>query len=370
MKAMKTVYNILIILVIVLVGILCGGTMEIIDITTETGANIFSIASILFISSIFFSRNANIVANKKNQGLAWGITIILLIYVIIQLLGILIKDFTIPNGLSTFMSVVMIAVGIIILIFEIPEANSFHGAYQKLIVIIILITCGLGYSYYNKIEKAAENFYEDYDYTRYLEEMESAANLQKYFLCGIFISLGTLLINPMLRVRYSDDDYSNVDEIDQILTRPSTYQNASIPNPNAVLNQTYQNAVANGQQTQYTPPTVTPQPVPVVPVETVAAPQTPTEKVVNPNFKQEDIPEAIIPSLDFGNPTPEVEPTPVVEQTPVTPEAQPAPVVEPAPVTPEAQPAPVVEQTPVTPEAQPTPVVEPAPIVDPTQPNT
>ena len=396
MESMKKVYSILIILVVVLVGILCGSQLEIIDVTTETGANIVSIATVLFTSSIFFSRNANVVANKKNNGLAWGVTIIVLIYVIIQLLAILIDDFTISAGMNKFITVTMIAVGIILLIFEIPESNSLHGAFQKLIVFIILITCGLGYGYYNKIEKASENFYENFNYSEYLKEMEAAANLAKFFYCGIYISIGALLINPMLRVRYSDDEYSNVEEIDKILTRQTQYQNASIPNPNAVLNQTHQNAVATGQHPQYATPNVaaqTQQPLVDIPTaqpapaETVTTPQVPTEKVINPNFKHEDIPEAIIPSLDFGDSTPVVEqaptvtpeatPAPVVEQAPtVTPEATPTPVVEQAPmVTPEATPTPVVEQAPVVaPEATPTPIVEQAPVVapvsDPTQPNT
>ena len=373
MESMKKVYNILIILVVILVGILCGSQLEIIDITTEAGANIVSIATVLFTSSIFFSRNANIVANKKNNGLAWGVTIIVLVYVIIQLLAILIDDFTISAGMSKFITITMIAVGIILLIFEIPESNSLHGAFQRLIVFIILITCGLGYGYYNKLEKAKENLYESFNYTEYFEEMEAAADLAKFFYCGIYISVGALLINPMLRVRYSDDEYSNVEEIDKILTKPTQYQNASIPNPNAVLNQTYQNAVATGQHTQYTPPNVTQQPqqpqqpladvaiAAVAPVETVTTPQAPTEKVINPNFKHDDIPEAIIPSLDFGDPTPVVEQAPVV-----TPEAAPAPVVEQAPVvTPEIAPAPVVEQAPMV-----TPEVAPTPVADPTQPNT
>ena len=203
-------------------------------------------------------------------------------------------------------------------------------------------------------------------------------------MCGIYISLGALLINPMLRVRYSDEDYSNVDEIDQILTKPSTYQNASIPNPNAVLNQTYQNSIATGQQTQYTPPNVTPQPVQQVPVETVATPQVPTEKVVNPNFKQEDIPEAIIPSLNFEEPVVEstpapVETAPVVEPTQTPVEAAPvveptqtpvetAPVVEPTPAPVET--APVAEPTPAPVEAAPVAEPTPTPAVDTTQPNT
>ena len=139
---------------------------------------------------------------------------------------------------------------------------------------------------------------------------------------------------------------------------------ASIPNPNAVLNQTHQNAVATGQHPQYATPNVaaqTQQPLADIPTaqpapaETVTTPQVPTEKVINPNFKHEDIPEAIIPSLDFGDSTP------VVEQAPtVTPEATPTPVVEQAPVVaPEATPTPIVEQAPVV-----------APVSDPTQPNT
>ena len=286
-------------------------------------------------SSIYFSRTANIVANKKNNILAWGLTSIVLVYVIIQLLAILIDDFTISNGLSNFIDVAMIATALVILIFEIPQANSFHGTYQKLIVFIILITCGLGYGYYTKIKQAEENFLETFDYNEYSREIEEATNLYKFFTCGVYISLGAFLINPMLRVRYSDNDYSNVDEIDKILTGQTTYQNASIPNPNAVLNQTYQNTMIPGQQSQYAPhnmmaqqmqPPVTPMPVaPQAPVETTSVPQAPTEKVVNPNFKQEDIPEAIIPSLDFGDPIVEQTPTPVTEDatTPTTDSTQP-----------------------------------------------
>lgn len=331
MNAMKKVYNIIMILIIITVLILCLGTLGAIDVTSETGAIIVSLSGIILTASIFFSRNANIVANRKNNGIAWGVTAILLIFVILETLPLLIKDFTLSENVELIISVIMIALAVIILIFEIPQANSFHGAFQKFIILLVLITCGLGYSYYDKYKKAQENLFETYDYNQYLEDVEDLENISNFFQVSIYITVGAFLINPILRVHYLDVDYSNIDEIDEILYKQTGYQNASTPNPNAVLNQTkpvVNNGLPNVVPTQQIQPSqqAQPQTIGAIPIQNV-----PTEKVVNPNFKQDDLPEAVIPSLNFDE-NQEEQPVAVEQPTPVTqPETtQPTPADQPA----------------------------------------
>lgn len=287
MNVLKNVYKVIMALTIIAILIPCLQLFGAIKTTSETGSIVISISSILLVTSVFFSRNANIIANRKNNNIAWIVTSLLLIYVIISILPLIFKDFALPSAINLIINVIMIALAVIILIFEIPQANTSHGHFQKFIVVLVIITCALGYTVEKKSDDAKKELYETYDYSAYKKEIEEIENINKFFYLSLYITVGAFLINPMLRVHYLDIDYSNAKEIDDIIINAANRQTTTVQNPNAVLQQTHKPEVPK------TPVALAP--VPIEPVKEI-----PTEKVINPNFKQDDLPEAIIPSLNLN----------------------------------------------------------------------
>jgi len=319
MYTFKNIYKILIGLTIFSILVSCLDTFNVIDITTETGLIITSIATTFLGVCFVFSRNANVIANRIN-GLGTLITIILFVYLLINTIQLLTKS-TMPEFITVTMNILIILSTLLALIFEVPQANSSHATFQKLVALSAIITCILGIVYYNSyrglFKSQTSNFY-GYGYETpagYQTKLESINTLEKVFTVSIYLTLGGFIINPMLRAYYIDKDYSSVNEIDELIANTNKYQvNNTTPNPNKLIDNKY---IRPQPQTMNQPQIQTPPITPVEfqqPVEVVA--DLPHEKVVNPNFKQEDLPEAIIPSITTNEPTnePVNQPQPTVSE--------------------------------------------------------
>ena len=154
----------------------------------------------------------------------------------------------------------------------------------------------------------------------------------------------------MLRVYYIDRDYASMNDIDEILysSAKNNIYNTN-PNPVKTIDPKYLNPTvaaqnqqtANNAQIYQSAPAPAPQPVAPQPQPEPVV-ELPHEKVVNPNFKQENLPEAVIPTITAATPEPTATAeTPQPEQTSTPLEM---PVVKPE-VEPTAKQNPVSTQT-------------------------
>lgn len=330
MDKFKNIYKAIIIMIIISLIVLCCYSLEFMTLGDDTSQIVFAIAIMIFIMSILFSRAANVIANRNNTIVGFVATIIglivLLIFTCIIIFIYTSKDITALLSIMKILPFIIyltVYIFLLIAVFEIPQANSSHRKFQNILAIVITITFLLSFGIKNNSSSpsllsainmngySSDSSYYDSPTNYYTEDKKEDENsaLEKAYTIFTFISLGGFLINPMLRVYYIDKDYTSTEDIDKILENSVKYQaNSSSPNPNKILDEKYKNPE----------PTPTPKPQIETPTEPVV--EIPHEKVVNPNFKQEDLPEAIIPSINVEEPVTETQ-TPAA---PTAPEATPA----------------------------------------------
>ncbi len=324
-NAYKNVYKILMIVTVISMIVVCLTSLDVIDLTSETGLIIGQIATMFLLISFLFSRNAGVIANRKNI-LANIITLVILIVLLFFTITLIFKDVNLPEWITKIMGHALIISTLMTLIFEIPQANSAHGNFQKLVAIATIVTYFIFIGYTNKQEAYMEKMWDwNTDYSQLEKEAESLESYGKIFQVALYISLTGFIINPMLRVYYIDRDYASMNDIDEILysSAKNNIYNTN-PNPTKVIDPKYLNPTvaaqnqqtANNAQIYQSSPTPAPTPAPQPQPEPVV--ELPREKVVNPNFKQEDLPEAIIPTITANQQPVEVPPTaetPKPEQT-------------------------------------------------------
>ena len=134
----------------------------------------------------------------------------------------------------------------------------------------------------------------------------------------------------MLRVHYIDKDYVALHEVDDIYDTVTKYQANTQPDPYKNLSDKYIKDVVQQQPMQGMAvpiPVAKPNPLPPPTIGELTpsvVEDIPKEKVVNQQFKPEEIPEAIIPTIggltdaETVAPIPTVSSEPVVTNTPET----------------------------------------------------
>ena len=205
------------------------------------------------------------------------------------------------------------------MVFEIPRANSAHGKFQIITAVIIGITAI--FPYVTGLKKIDSNplSLNTNNYELKEENKENKETLNNINTILTFISIGTFLINPMLRVFYIDKDYYALNEINDALTSARPYQE------NNQYNANYENLSDKYKKDTQTS-TVT---IPITPVNEVSLPpqtiveptiqEMPQEKVINEQYRPDELPEAIIPSITgISEPVPTpVATTPTETPTPM-----------------------------------------------------
>ena len=299
MDTFQKIYKALVVMLVLSIGVLCLNDLGIIDLSTKmtsegadtTGSIVLAIAIVFVIMSFIFSRAANVIANKNNRVVGY-------IAVFISLIVLLLLAIVLIMGLDDILKYIkyilillkiVVIVAAIVLVFEVPQANTSHGLFQKITAVIITVTFIFAFFINNKDEVNLSDL-ETGSNSFLTEEVEDKSTTNdKIQIVLSYLSLGCFLLNPMLRVYYLDQDYSEEHEIENIIKDASENVGVGVgnnPNPNAVVSDAYKKTTIPDK------PKEVPKPVPVLqPVEEIH------EKVVNPNFKPNDLPDAIIPTI-------------------------------------------------------------------------
>lgn len=318
METIKKIYLAIMGMTIISLVVLCLYSIGVLNVTIEmtadgidpTGLYAFIIAVCIAAMSFVFSRSANVIANRKTTAVGY-LTVIAGLIILLILAVILIFKLNIEGNLLLLIRVLIgitIFLTVMVLVFEIPQANKSHRHFQYFTAILIAVTTivylfgnsFLPKSLFQVDTSSQENEKNDepIDIFDDQEEIEddknkvSTADKIKNIL--LYSSIGAFLLNPMLRVYYIDKDYDETEEIDNII-RNSTDKYQIDAQPTKVpYTQT---------PTYIEPEKPSPPPVPVPPPKPTISEIQPVEeikteeKVINPNFKQDDLPEAIIPTI-------------------------------------------------------------------------
>ena len=366
MDTFKKIYRALIIMVILSIGFLCLLNLGIIkisyDVNDETAIitqmYMTIISACIIVVSFVFSRAANVIANRKNTIFGYlavfdGLLLLLLLAV---MLIFKISDSGIFK-IFGFLLEVLVFLTLLVLVFEIPQANSSHGTFQKMTAILIAITFLFNAfvvnensltSYFSNATTSTSTSTNTY----YTEDEDSSSDTNvKIQTVLTYSSIAAFLINPMLRVLYIDKDYNEVEEIDEIIKSANNKygdNNDAPPNSNIPGKEEIKKPIVPEKKKEVPKPI----PTPIKAVEEVH------EKVINPNFKQEELPEAIIPTING-----EEEKNDNVQQETITPpvqevESQVEPQTEPQVETPSETTSNEEVKTPVEQETQPLAVPE------------
>lgn len=391
MDMFKKIYNALIVIFILsllYIGLIALGVIDI-SYTDKTSIYMLAIAVDILIMTFLFSRAANVIANRNARVVGYIATFVGLINLLLTALQLILEDASALYEISNVMSHITIFSFLIVMVYEIPQSNTAHGKFQNMTALIIAITAIFPYITGLKDFDSGSSLsgltslssYNTNQFGLDKSNTDNVETLEKINTFLTFLSIGTFLINPMLRVHYIDKDYVALHEVDDVYSTATKYQANTQPDPYKNLSDKYKKDVMTQQ------PMTAPIPVPV-PMQNPLPPPTiseitpsvvedmPMEKVVNQQFKPEEIPEAIIPTIG-GIPetetvaqipavnneaiteltqTPEVNTEPVVEtntvevapQTPVSPNP-----LEIATQTQEPNPFEIATQTPVQQQAEP-----------------
>ena len=378
MDIFKKIYNALIVIFILsllYIGLIALGALDI-SYTDKTSIHMLAIAIDILIMTFLFSRAANVIANRNARVVGYIATFVGLINVLLTALQLILEDASSLYEISNVMSHITIFSFLIVMVYEIPQSNTAHGKFQNMTALIIAITAIFPYITGLKDFDSGSSLsgltslssYSTNQFGLDKSNTDNVETLEKINTFLTFLSIGTFLINPMLRVHYIDKDYIALREVDDVYTTATKYQANTQPDPYKNLSDKYKKNIMPQQ------PMTAPIPVPMqnpLPPPTISeitpsvVENMPMEKVVNQQFKPEEIPEAIIPTIGG---LPEVEPavqTPKVSTEPIAESTTP----EIATQTP-AQPNPleIATQTPIE-VVQPTQIetTPPTPVVD-TQP--
>lgn len=319
MDTFQKIYKALVVMLVLSIGVLCLNDLGIIDLSTKmtsegadtTGSIVLAIAIVFVIMSFIFSRAANVIANKNNRVVGY-------IAVFISLIVLLLLAIVLIMGIETILKYIkyilillkiVILVTLIVLVFEVPQANTGHGLFQKITAGIITITFIFAFfiNGNNKIDLSSietVNIDSSMEGITEEEEKKNTTN-DKIQTVLTYLSLGCFLLNPMLRVYYLDQDYSEEHEIENIIKDASENVGVGVgnnPNPNAVVSDTYKKPTIPDKPKEVPKPTTVVQPVEEI-----------HEKVVNPNFKPSDLPDAIIPTISSEN---EMTEMPTIQEEP------------------------------------------------------
>ena len=296
MNTFKKIYTALMIITVLCLTAMGLLLLDVINLSGETGEVIKLIVYTITPLTFLFSKAANVIANRTNVNLGYGITFGLLVYLLLFVLQITIK-LELPMIVYLILFVILAYLILLTLIYEVPQANTSHKKFQKILTIIGTLTFVLLILFIHTIDLFILEPFQNAQLKEAIRELAPIIRAVTVGFGGITI-IG-IIINPMMRVYHIDNDFVAVGELDNALNRTTRYQANTQPNPNAILSDKYKKDVkkedkiinfANKEQI-----------VQELPTETVQ--ELPKEKVVNQNFKQQEIPSAEIP-LILNNPVP------------------------------------------------------------------
>jgi hypothetical protein len=196
---------------------------------------------------------------------------------------------------------------LIVLVFEVPRANTSHGKFQTLTAIIIAIT--IIFPYATGLKKFNNNILYNITSSYELDQtnIDNVKTLKKVNNILIFLSIGTFILNPMLRVFYIDKDYTSLRELDETFETVNKYQTNMAPDPYTILSDKYKKETA---PQPVSTPTTNYLPDPLINEIQPSIQEIPQEKVLNEQYHPEELPEAIIPSIGIDSSNSNVEPIP------------------------------------------------------------
>jgi len=297
MNTLKKIYTALIIITVIcliVVGLNIFGTIK---LTGETGMVILQIVYTILPLTFLFSKVANVIANRTNVILGYGMTFALLLYLLFFVIEITIK-LEIPTIIKSIFLIILAYLFLLTLIYEVPQANTSHKKFQKILSImatitfIIIIICILSL-------------------TGITTSANSVMGILKFLSVGLLffggLTLIGLIINPMMRVYHIDNDFASAEELDVAINKTKYYQANTQPSPQQILSDKYKKDVkkedkiinfANKEQI-----------VQELPSEVVN--ELPKGKVINEKYQQANISNIEIPLIlnSNENNTPTEQPT-------------------------------------------------------------
>ncbi len=338
MDTFQKIYKALMVITVISLIVLCLSSIGVINLSDKmtstgidtTGSNILLITVAITAMSFVFSRAGNVIANRKNTVFGY-IAIFLGLIFLLSIAIFLIFNIKMTEQLNTviniFVNLLMLSI-LLVLVFEIPPANTSHGKIQKLTAALIAFTFIFNFVTSQNENKNVNNTSSLLGQTTTVTLKKDSA-MDKVKTSLMFASLGMFILNPMFRVYYLDKDYAQEKEIEDIIEKSAEPQVVvDAPNPTAVVSDKYRKKEPEEMKKEVPKPIVEPV---IKEVEEVHH-----EKVINPHFTQENLPEAVIPMIsgddqNSAENTDEVT-TPIVEtSTPPAPSDTFIPTPEPEP---------------------------------------
>ena len=325
------------ILSLLYIALIVLGAIDI-SITDKTSIYMLTIAVEILGMTFLFSRSANVISNRNARVVGYIATFVGLVNLLLTALQLILEDASSLYEISNFMSHITIFSFLIVMVYEIPQSNTAHGKFQNVTAFIIAITAIFPYVTGLKDFDSSSSLSGLTSLTSYStnqfgldqSKKDNVETLEKVNTILTFLSIGTFLINPMLRVHYIDKDYVALHEVDDVYDTATKYQANTQPDPYKNLSDKYKKDVVQQQPMQGMAvpiPVAMPNPLPPPTIGELTpsvVEDTPREKVVNQQFKPEEIPEAIIPTIgglteaETVAQIPAVSSEPVVTNTPET----------------------------------------------------
>ena len=335
MDMFKKIYNTLIVMFILsllYIALIVLGAIDI-SLTDKTSMYMLAIAIDILGMTFLFSRSANVIANRNARIVGYIATFVGLVNLLLTALQLILEDASSLYEISNFMSHITIFLFLIVMVYEIPQSNTAHGKFQNMTAFIIAITAIFPYITGLKDFNSNISLKDLTSLTSYStnqvgldqSKKDNVEILEKVNTILTFLSIGTFLINPMLRVHYIDRDYVALHETDDIYNTAIKYQANTQPDPYQNLSDKYKKDVVQQQPIQTMAIPIPPPTIGELSPSVVE--DIPREKVVNQQFKPEEIPEAIIPAIgglpesETVTQIPAVSSKPIVIDTPQAPTA-------------------------------------------------
>ena len=290
MNTFKKIYMALMAMTVISLVVAGLYLLGIVELTGDTGAVVKQIVFTIVPLTLLFSKAANVIANRTNVNLGYGITFALLIYLLLFVLQITVKP-DIPLLVYLILFVVLGYLILLTLIYEVPQANTAHKKFQKILTIIGTLTFILSIIFFHTLDLGLLSILQNEQIKEAVRELAEPIQIAFTALAGTTI-IG-IIINPMMRVYHIDNDFVAVGELDDALSRTGRYQTNTNPNPTAILSDKYkkdikkENKVLNFANSE--------QIIQELPEQVVS--ELPKEKVVNQKYQEASISNTEIPAI-------------------------------------------------------------------------
>ena len=221
MDTMKKIYTFVIGLTVITFLVLFLIMFDIISVNSETGSIISTLSLVMIFPIIMLSRASNIYGNRRALYLAYASSFGALMFMIIGIALVLCIS-TGSNNLNTlstitsilsFIAKVDIILFLLVLIYEVPIANSSHAKFQHIVAIctvVAFLTALIAF----KSSSLSGLISSPYTSSAYsvLDDGSSSSTLKGISSVATLLSFAGMLINPMLRTYYIDRDHYALEE--------------------------------------------------------------------------------------------------------------------------------------------------------------